>query len=167
MLTGLSPVCPAMFRGVRPNCPAMFRGVRPNCPAMFRGVRPNCRAKFRGVKPACHAICTGAQLVLQCSQVEQGGGLIHCCCIQGLETAQSSAAVWEAQAQENLHQAEQLKSLLEESAFWDSAPESASPDLAARQQGSPPKGEPFLGQWREADQSTVTCLRKALFIHMT
>ena len=38
--------------------------------------------------------------------------------LQGLATTQSSAAAWEAQAQDNLQQVDQLKSLLQESAFW-------------------------------------------------
>ena len=40
--------------------------------------------------------------------------------MQGLAHMQESAQRWEAQAQENLQHMDQLKSLLEESAFWQS-----------------------------------------------
>lgn len=41
---------------------------------------------------------------------------------------QQSAETWEAQAQDNLQQLDQLKSLLEESAFWHSHTEALNTD---------------------------------------
>lgn len=48
--------------------------------------------------------------------------------VQGLAQMQESAQTWEAEAQENLQHMDQLKSLLEESAFWHS--QSAQPSTA-------------------------------------
>ncbi|DBA75487.1 hypothetical protein WJX77_004920 [Trebouxia sp. C0004] len=48
--------------------------------------------------------------------------------MQGLAQMQESAQTWEVQAQENLQHMDQLKTLLEESAFWQS--QSAQPSIA-------------------------------------
>ncbi len=48
--------------------------------------------------------------------------------MQGLAQMQESAQTWEAQAQENLQHMDQLKTLLEESAFWQS--QSAEPSAS-------------------------------------
>lgn len=53
--------------------------------------------------------------------------------MQGLKTVQQDAAVWEAQAQDNLQQISQLKSLLEESAFWGTEDNAKVEDNTAQQ----------------------------------
>ena len=66
--------------------------------------------------------------------------------MQGLAQMQESAQVWESEAQENLQHMDQLKSMLEESAFWQS--QSAQSGLEGRQNGHEqqpaPDGECFI-----------------------
>lgn len=45
--------------------------------------------------------------------------------------------MWEAQAQDNLQQADQLKSLLQESAFWGTESATEDADVQAKEQGLP------------------------------
>lgn len=61
--------------------------------------------------------------------------------LQGLETVQSNAAAWKAQAQDNLHQVNQLKSLLEESAFWGANGEADSAGQQQSKQTEIPQGD--------------------------
>ena len=59
--------------------------------------------------------------------------------MQALTTVQQSAETWEAHAQDSLQQLDQLKSLLEESAFWQSHTDALNADdrAANNSQGDP------------------------------
>ena len=63
--------------------------------------------------------------------------------MQGLAQRQESAQVWESEAQENLQHMDQLKTMLEESAFWQS--QSAQSGLeggqSSREQQPAPDGK--------------------------
>ena len=52
--------------------------------------------------------------------------------VQGLTQMQHSAETWEQQAQDNLQRLDQVKSLLEESAFWRSEPGRSSTSPTVR-----------------------------------
>ena len=64
--------------------------------------------------------------------------------LQGLETVQSDAAAWKAQAQDNLHQVNQLKTLLEESAFWGANGEAFSAGQQQTEQTEIPQGDDIM-----------------------
>ncbi len=72
---------------------------------------------------------------------------------------QESVQTWEAQAQENLQHMDQLKALLEESAFWHSeqtgAPQNAHTGTLAHQA---PTGEAHLMQHLKFGDCHLTCI---------
>lgn len=66
--------------------------------------------------------------------------------VQSLSRMQQSAQTWKAQAQDNLLQLDQLKGLLEESAFWQSRSDASTISDSAPE-GSSASSIPTGGSW--------------------